>query len=118
MKQNCVKHDYTPKSLRNTPFSDSVRLKFDLTLFLFCNLLLEGYLAVTLLIGRYINEPRLTPTHPLRKENYNFDNAKRIHYTKERSISLDTIPLENTNLSSLLACFVTEDLICRSEGVT
>ena len=67
---------YTPKPLRNTPFSDSVRLKFNLTLFLFCNLSFEGYLAVTLLIGRYINELRLTPTHPLRKENYSFNMLK------------------------------------------
>ena len=61
---------YTPKPLRNTPFSDSVRLKFNLTLFLFCNLSFEGYLAVTLLIGRYINELRL------RKENYSFNMLK------------------------------------------
>ena len=62
MKQIFVKNDYTPKPLRNTPFSDSVRLKFNLTLFLFCNSSPEEYLAVTMLMGRYIHEPRLTPT--------------------------------------------------------
>ena len=64
MKQNSVKHDYTPKPLRNTPFSESARLKFNLTLFLFCSIFLEGYLAVTPLIARYINKPRLTPPTP------------------------------------------------------
>ena len=61
---------HTPKPLRNAPFSDSVRLEFNVTVFPFCNLSLEGHLTVTLLIGRYINEPRLTLTltYPLQKK--------------------------------------------------
>ena len=87
---------HTPKPLRNTPFSDSVRLEFNLTLFLFCNLSLEGHLAVTLLIGSYINEPRLTLTltHPLRKENYNFNMLKEYTILKKGPSARTQLPLK------------------------
>ena len=76
----------------------------------------ESSIIVILLLKMFIVK-NLTDFHKTVETGVD-PRLKRIHYTKERSICLDTTPLENTNLSSLLACFVTEGLICRSEGVT